>query len=157
MEENSPFDETPGEVGESGKLRDKSVDTMPGKNGGILKVGGDHERPGRPPGSKNRATILNKYIDLQIKRKDPITGEQKELSVDEFMELEMIAKVLEERDLPTYKEIKDTRFGKLTDNVNVTGEVDLSHAVQISIGFEEPSEPKESTIPDPSDESQVPG
>ncbi len=111
-----------------------------GRNGNLLNVGGTYEGAGRPKGAKNRSTILKHYLGLKLKRRDPITGEEKTLPLDRFLELEMLAKALEERDLPTYKEIKDTVFGKNTDNVNLTGDIDLSNAIQLNIGFEKPTE-----------------
>lgn len=120
--------------------REKPVPTQPGRNGGTLYAGSHGKETGRPKGSKNRATILNKFMDIHVKRRHPISGVEEEKTIEEWIELEMIAKALEERDLGTWKEIKDTRFGKITDNVNLTGDLDLSQAVKISIGFDEPTD-----------------
>lgn len=120
---------------------DKPVETMPGKNGGTLLKGdyGQGKLGGYPKGKKNRSTILKHYMNLRISQQIALTGETKVLPLESHMELEMLAAILQDRNPVVYKEVKDTVYGKLTDNLNVTGDVDLSHAIQFNIGFEEPN------------------
>jgi hypothetical protein len=133
--EQNPFEETKQEP-----IPEEIPRKTVGVNGNLLNVGGTFEGAGRPPGKKNRATVLNQFMGVKFKRAHPITGVEEERTVEEWLELAMISKAMMESDVPAYKEIKDTRFGKNTDNVNLTGDVDLTKAININIVFTPPTD-----------------
>lgn len=76
---------------------------------------------GKAPGTKNRATILRKWIDTQKKFKDP-TGKLVEGTVEDEIYLALIAKGLE-KDVAAIKEINDTLYGKIKEQMELSGKV----------------------------------
>jgi hypothetical protein len=77
---------------------------------------------GRPVGSKNTKTILERFLNLEMKQKNPFNQEIEQMSVLELMNLKQIANALE-GDLQAYKEIIDRHEGKVTVKSEVTAEV----------------------------------
>ncbi len=78
---------------------------------------------GRPPGIKDRGTILRRYLALQYKDKHNASKPQPfgadaetPMTVEEMIELSILRKALS-GDVTAYKEIKDTLFGKNPDIV----------------------------------------
>lgn len=67
---------------------------------------------GRPKGSLNTKTILQRFLNLEMEQKNPFTKELEKMSVLELMNLKQIANALE-GDLPAFKEIIDRYEGKL--------------------------------------------
>lgn len=141
--EANPFDETSQAPVEADNLSENSVPKgIPGRNGGTLYPGanGQEKLGGRTPGKKNRATILNQFMGVKFKRAHPVTGVEEERTVEEWLEIAMISKAMMEHDVKAYQEIKDTIFGKNTDNVNLTGDVDLSKALNFNFHFIQPKD-----------------
>lgn len=106
---------------------------MPGGRGNIRpedNTAGFQEHPeninkeGRPKGSKNRSTILKKWIELTTKLKNPITGAEELGIVEDKVALALLSKALK-GDVAAIKEINDTLYGKLTEKseVNTTGDI----------------------------------
>jgi hypothetical protein len=120
------------------QAREKPVPTQPGRNGGTLYAGSHGKETGRPKGSKNRSTLLRKWADAMSKKKNPLSGLEEDMSQEEIADLALIFKA-QKGDVSAYKELKDTLYGKLTDNVNLVGDIDLSQAIKITIGFDEPA------------------
>lgn len=81
-------------------------------------------REGRPVGSKNRNTILKKWIELNTKLKNPITGNEEEGIVEDKIALALLSKALK-GDVIAIKEIYDTLYGKIADKseTKVQGEI----------------------------------
>lgn len=98
---------------------------IPGGNGGTLHPGdwGQGKLGGRPKGTKNRATILKHFMNLRITQQVSLTGETKTLPLESHMELEMLAAILQDRNIQAYKEVKDTLYGKLKETVEHSGEM----------------------------------
>ncbi len=78
--------------------------------------------PGRPKGAKNRSTLLKKWLEMPAKFTNPETKEQTEGTIEEKVELVMIAQAMK-GNVQAYKEIKDTLYGKMMKNIHVTGNV----------------------------------
>jgi len=76
---------------------------------------------GRPKGSKNRATVARKYLDLITKQKNGLTGEVEELSQEEVITLAMLTKA-SKGDVNAYKAVMDSAFGqpKQTTDTNLS-------------------------------------
>lgn len=76
---------------------------------------------GRPVGSKNTKTILERFLNLEMKQKNPFTQEIEQMTVLELMNLKQIANALE-GDLQAFKEIIDRHEGKVmakTEQTNI--------------------------------------
>lgn len=98
------------------KISKKSI---PGRNGGTLHPG-DNGNGGRPKGVRNRSTVLKEFLEATLKTKNPITGEQENLTVEQRMALSMIAQVLTKGNVQAWNSIKDDVYGKLTDKIDHT-------------------------------------
>lgn len=76
-------------------------------------VKGEVRNPnGRPIGSKNTRTILERFLNLEMKQKNPFTQEMEQMTVLEIMNLKQIANALE-GDLASFREIIDRHEGKV--------------------------------------------
>ena len=72
--------------------------------------------------SKNTKTILERFLNLEMKQKNPFTQEIEQMTVLELMNLKQIANALE-GDLAAFKEIIDRHEGKITVKSEITAEV----------------------------------
>ena len=79
---------------------------------------------GKPPGTKNRSTILNKWIEVATKLKNPVTGKDEFGTVEDKVTLALIERALK-GDVQAIKEINDTLYGKLTDKTEIKSEGDI--------------------------------
>lgn len=77
---------------------------------------------GRPKGSQNSKTILQKFLDLQTKVENPITNEIESLTVAEQIHLKQVAKAID-GDLYSYKEIIDRLEGKTINVQEIKQEI----------------------------------
>jgi hypothetical protein len=77
---------------------------------------------GRPLGSKNTKTILERFLNLEMDQKNPFTQSTESMSVLELMNLKQIANALE-GDLQAYKEVIDRYEGKVVVKSEVVAEV----------------------------------
>lgn len=85
---------------------------------------------GRPVGSRNRETIVNKWLEAIKDTKNPITGENEALPIADQMVLALIGKALK-GDVSAFKELMDSGYGKLTDKVEHSG--DIITGIQINV------------------------
>ena len=87
------------------------------------------KKNGRPKGSLNSKTILNKFLDCDITQQNPFTKKQEKIIVKELLNLVLIKKAIE-GDLNSYKEVMDRVEGKIADQkeINFTGD-------KVSINF----------------------
>ena len=74
---------------------------------------------GRPKGLPNSKTILNKFLALEEKVRNPVTGLEEEMSQLEIIYLQQIAKA-RKGDLKAMKEIMDRLEGKSMQSVDHT-------------------------------------
>lgn len=74
---------------------------------------------GRPKGSRNRETIVRKWIDTKEKIENPITGKSQRLTQADIMTLALIRKA-RRGDVAAFKELMDSAFGKITDKHDLT-------------------------------------
>ena len=86
----------------------------------IPPVKGEVRNPnGRPVGSKNTKTILERFLNLEMNQKNPFNQQNEQMSVLELMNLKQIANALE-GDLAAYKEIIDRHEGKVVAKAEQT-------------------------------------
>jgi hypothetical protein len=91
------------------------------KNGGTfnaLEKGETANPNGRPKGSKNRSTILRKWLEAKEKIKNPITGAEEQVTVEDAVILALISKA-RKGDVAAIREILDSNYGKLTDKLDL--------------------------------------
>lgn len=82
---------------------------------------------GRPLGSKNTKTILERFLNLEMDQRNPFTKEMEKMSVLELMNLKQIANALE-GDLQAFKEIIDRHEGKIVSKTDITTEGKQIHS-----------------------------
>jgi len=98
---------------------------MPKPENIIPPVKGERRNPnGRPVGSKNRKTLLKKWLELSADVLAPITNESTSGTVEDAVYLALIKKALD-GDVNAIKEISDTMYGKLTDKMEHSGEINI--------------------------------
>ena len=73
---------------------------------------------GKPVGTKNRSTILKKWIEVNAKVTNPITKQEEGGTVEDLITIALITKALA-GDVQAIKEINDTLYGKLTENQKI--------------------------------------
>lgn len=92
----------------------------------IPPVIGEVRNPnGRPVGSKNTKTILERFLNLEMKQKNPFTQNEEQMTVLELMNLKQIANALE-GDLQAFKEIIDRHEGKVATKIDQNSNVNIN-------------------------------
>lgn len=94
----------------------------------IPPVKGEVRNPkGRGKGVKNRSTILKKWIKVRVKIKDKSNPLLKEVdgTVEDQISLALINKALK-GDVQAIREINDSLYGKVSDKVEVTGDLNIT-------------------------------
>lgn len=85
----------------------------------------DINKSGRPVGSKNRSTILKKWLKCKIKAKIPGTQKEKQVSLEDAVILALIKKA-SRGDVLAIREIQDTLHGKMTEKIQSTQNIIIS-------------------------------
>lgn len=81
---------------------------------------------GRPKGSKNRSTIARKWLEVNQSLKNPLTGENENMSQEDLMTLALIKKA-RDGDTNAYKALMDSGYGAPVQQIEQTNtEIDLS-------------------------------
>jgi len=103
----------------------------PGRNGGTLHPGdwGQGATGGRPKGVRNRSTVLREFLEATLKTKNPITGQEEVLTVEQRMALSMIAQVLTKGNVQAWNSIKDDVYG------NVKQKVETQNYTEVIVSF----------------------
>jgi hypothetical protein len=81
---------------------------------------------GHPKGVKNRATILKKWIEVNVKIRDKANPTKKEQSgtVEDTVILALLNKAIA-GDISAIKEINDTLYGKIKEQTELSGSIIL--------------------------------
>lgn len=90
---------------------------------------------GKPKGTKNRSTILRKWLEVNEKIKNPVTGEIEQATVEDSVILALISKA-RKGDVAAIREILDTNYGKIAERSNIdltTNTKDLNSIVKLEI------------------------
>lgn len=96
---------------------------------------GERRNPnGRPKGSKNRATVLKKWISISAKIKHPENDSTIKGTMEDKVNLALLTKALT-GDVQAIKEINDTLYGKIPDKneLSGTGGKDLNPYIVIEL------------------------
>tara|TARA_Y100001972_G_C7649277_1_gene326428 strand:+ start:1410 stop:1799 length:390 start_codon:yes stop_codon:yes gene_type:complete len=90
-----------------------------------FKKGQSGNPKGRPVGSKNRSTIVKKWLETVEKAKNPISGESEDLSQEDMITLAILKKA-RTGDVRAYKELMDSLYGTAKDTIDInTNEVGI--------------------------------
>lgn len=91
------------------------------------KKGESGNPKGRPVGAKGRATIARYWLAVEQNLKNPITGENENMSQEDLMTLALIKKA-REGDVNAYKALMDSGYGAPVQQVEQTQtNIDLSN------------------------------
>lgn len=82
-------------------------------------------REGRPKGQRNRTTIVREWLDFELTKKNPLSGEEERLSISDIITLSLIQKAIK-GDVSAYKELMDSGFGKIADLVHNVNHNDMT-------------------------------
>lgn len=85
-----------------------------------FKPGESGNPAGLKPGIKNRSTIARKWLELEIKEKNPITGIEEQLSLEDLITLAQI-KAAKKEDSQAYKVLMDSRYGAPKQDIEFEG------------------------------------
>jgi hypothetical protein len=78
---------------------------------------------GRPKGSRNRATIVREWLEVQQEITNPITGQKEKLQQQDIITLALI-KEAREGNVRAWEALMDSAYGKIKDNPTTTDEKD---------------------------------
>lgn len=81
---------------------------------------------GRKVGSLNRKTIVEKWLSVEKPASNPLTQEIEHLSTADRIALEQIAKAINEGDTQAAEWAFSNAFGKQTDKLEVSQEIDAT-------------------------------
>ncbi len=84
---------------------------------------------GRPVGSRNRSTIVKHWLEMTKKGRNPITEMAEVLEIQDFMTLVQIVNALK-GDLNAYRELMDSAYGRIENNVKLNANVNSSQMSQ---------------------------
>ena len=77
---------------------------------------------GRPEGSLNRSTIVKKWFATKMKGRHPITSEEVELSLEDWLTIKQIHKGIFKSDTTAYKVLNDSRYGQAKEQIDVSSD-----------------------------------
>ena len=84
-----------------------------------FKKGQSGNPNGRPKGSKNRSTIARYWLEINQNLKNPLTGENENMSQEDLMTLALIKKA-REGDVNAYKALMDSGYGAPVQQIEQT-------------------------------------
>jgi hypothetical protein len=84
-----------------------------------FKKGESGNPAGRPKGSKNRSTIARQWLEVNQNLKNPLTGENENMSQEDLMTLALIKKA-REGDVNAYKALMDSGYGAPVQQIEQT-------------------------------------
>lgn len=99
----------------------KNNRSKPVSEGGNLrpfKKGQSGNPKGKKPGTRSRKTIVKQWIEVEQKIRNPLTGVEEVLTQEDIMVLAQI-NLARKGHLGAYRELMDTMYGKLTENIQV--------------------------------------
>lgn len=85
-----------------------------------FKPGESGNPAGLPSGTKQRSTILNKWLSVETELLNPITKLKQKGTVEDEVILALITKA-RKGDVPAVKEILDSVYGKIPNKDEITG------------------------------------
>jgi hypothetical protein len=77
---------------------------------------------GRPKGSRNRSTIARRWLEVEEKIKNPISGQQEQLSQEDIATLALLKKA-RSGDVNAYKALMDSAYGSPNQQMDINANV----------------------------------
>lgn len=97
-----------------------------------FKPGESGNPNGRPKGTKNRSTIARKWLEINEKVKNPITGELETLTQEDIMTLAVLKKA-RNGDVNAYKELLNNGYGLPTQSIDVKQEKPIFNGINLDV------------------------
>lgn len=94
----------------------------------VFQPGTSGNPNGKIAGTKNRSTIAKKWLEVEIKAKNPLTGLEEMLSQEDLITLAQIKAALQSEST-AYKVLMDSRYGSPKQDL----EIDNKTTIQIKI------------------------
>jgi hypothetical protein len=108
-----------------------------------FKKGESGNPNGRPKGSLNRSTLINKWLEVEQDFTNPITNVNERLSQADIITLAAI-KEAQKGNIQAFEKLMDSAFGKLTNTIEgkheITGSDELKEAFLKSLKVNDSSE-----------------
>lgn len=79
---------------------------------------------GRPKGSKNRSTVVKKWLEVMDKAKNPVSGEFEDMSIEDRITLSILLKALK-GDTQAYKALMDSAYGQPKQEIENSGQSEI--------------------------------
>lgn len=76
---------------------------------------------GRPKGSLNRSTIARKWLQTSKNGRNPLTGQEEELTQEDIITLALIRKAMD-GDVSAYKALMDSGYGQAKESIDLIHE-----------------------------------
>jgi len=77
---------------------------------------------GRPKGLRNRSTVIREFFEASMKGKNPITGKDEELTVEQRVILSMLNQAINKGNTQAVNFLYDSLYGKIQDKLDVTSD-----------------------------------
>ena len=90
---------------------------------------------GRGKGTRNRSTVVREWIEAYLKAKNPITGKDEKMQVQDKMVLALINKAFK-GDVAAFRELMDSGHGKVKEQIDHTSGGEKIETNQININYE---------------------
>lgn len=74
---------------------------------------------GKAEGTKDRATILKKWLSVELELLNPVTKAKEKGTVEDEVMLALITKA-RKGDVPAIREVLDSTYGKITEHQDIT-------------------------------------
>lgn len=74
---------------------------------------------GRPKGSKNRSTIVKKWLEALEDNYNPISGQTEKMTQEDIMTLAVLRKA-RNGDIRAYKELMDSLYGTNKETIDIS-------------------------------------
>jgi hypothetical protein len=87
---------------------------------------------GMKPGTKHRSTIAKKWLEIDEKAKNPVTGTEEVLSQEDLLTLAQIKKA-REGDVNAYKALMDSAYGTPNQKMNVEMDAEVDQKITVEI------------------------
>jgi len=90
------------------------------KNLRPFKEGIDKRRniASRPPGSKNRASLVKYWLEAEVTYYNSLTGIKEKMEIQDAITLALIRKALK-GNVSAFKELMDSAYGKIADKMEM--------------------------------------
>ena len=83
------------------------------------------KKNGRPKGTRDIKDIIKIFLEQDVAFED-IQGKPKRMKVLDAMVLTQLKKAYQDGDLASYKEMVDRTYGKIKDELNVSGDITVN-------------------------------